>query len=133
VSLPSVREHTDAVIAALEALGLTVGDAVAPAGIDPPYVVVYAIPGGGTAGPLATPHDDAVLVYQVTCVGDSRKQAEWLEDSALSLLTGGIAVTGRRVLWIALDLSGGVQRDDQVTPPKFWSAPRFRIATTPEA
>lgn len=130
MSLPIVRAHTDAVIAALEALGLAVGDAVAP-DQDPPYVVVYPIPGGSTTGTLATPDDDAILVYQVTCVGKTREQAEWLADKALILLEGNVAVTGRRVLRVSLDMHGGTQRDDQLTPPVFWSTPRFRIISTP--
>jgi hypothetical protein len=130
VSLPAVREHTDAVIAALEGLELAVGDAIAP-DQDPPYVVVYPIPGGGSTGTLGAQHDDAILVYQVTCVGSSREQAEWLADKALELLEGSLSVDGRRVCNVDLDMHGGVQRDDQVTPPVFWSMPRFRITTTP--
>jgi len=130
--LPVVREHTDAVIAALEAAGLTVGDAVAPDDTDPPYVVVYAIAGGGSTGTLARPDDDAFLVYQATCVGTSREQAEWLADKALELLgPDAVAVPGRRVCRVSLDMHGGIQRDDNVTPPVFWSAPRFRMTTTP--
>ena len=130
MSLPVVRDHTDAVLTALEALGLEVGDAVAP-NADPPYVVVYPIPGGGSTGTLAAQHDDAILVYQVTCVGNSREQAEWLADKALELLQGDLSVSGRRVCNVDLDMHGGVQRDDQVTPPIFSSMPRFRIITTP--
>jgi hypothetical protein len=130
LSLPVVRQHTDAVIAALVADDLAVGDAVAPDQA-PPYVVVYPISGGGTTGTLATPDDDAILVYQVTCVGKSREQAEWLADRALKLLDNDLIVPGRRVCRVSLDMHGGVQRDDQVTPPVFWSMPRLRIITTP--
>jgi hypothetical protein len=128
--LPIIREHTDAVIATLVAAGLTVGDAKAPAG-DPPYVVVYSISAGGWTGPLAARHDDGSLVYQVSCVGKSRQQAEWLEDKAITAILEGIPVTGRSIPYIELDLSGGVARDDDRTPPLWTAAPRFRIATTP--
>jgi hypothetical protein len=128
--LPAVREHTDAVIATLAAAGLAVGDAKAPAG-DPPYDVVYSIPAGGWTGTLAAPNDDGSLVYQVSCVGKSRQQAEWLADKAIATILGGVAVTGRSVPFVELDLSGGVSRDDDRTPPLWVAAPRFRFATTP--
>jgi hypothetical protein len=129
VSLPVVRAHTDAVIATLEAAGLTVGDAEAPDAV-PPYVVVYPISGAGYTGRLTAPQDDAALIYQVTCVGVSREQAEWLADTSMVLL-GGFAVTGRNIAYVSLDLSGGVQRDDAQTPPVFYVTPRFRVMTTP--
>ncbi len=125
-----MREHTDAVIARLQALGLTVGDAEAPVGAAPPYAVVYPIAGGQTGGVLAAPDDDAELVVQVTCVGTSRKQAEWLEDKAMGLLTS-LSVTGRSVPRVALDSFGGVFRDDAKSPPLYVAVPRFRIYSTP--
>ena len=130
MSLPVVRKHTDAVIAALVAEGVTVGDCTAPDAA-PPYVIVYPIAGGSTTGTLAAPDEDAVFVYQVTCVGVSRRQAEWLEDRALHLLTTTFWVPGRKIVRVSLDMHGGVQCDNQVTPPVFWSVPRFRIISTP--
>ncbi len=130
MGLPLVRTHTDAVIAALEGLGLEVGDAVAPE-VDPPYVTVYQIPGGRTTGTLAAPDDDAFIVYQVSCVGVSREQAEWLADKALELLQTELDVEDRRVPRVFLDMHGGVRRDDSATPPVFVSSPRFRIMSTP--
>lgn len=129
MALPVVRTHTDGVIARLEALGLTVGDAVAP-DASPPYVVVYPIAGGGTSGTLAAPDDDAELIFQVTCVGVSREQAEWLADKALSLLTS-VTVTGRSVPRVSLDSFGGVVRDDTATPTLWTAFPRFRLYSTP--
>lgn len=128
--LPTVRTHTDALIAALQAMGLEVGDAVAPDDT-PPYVVVYAIPGGTASGTLARPDDDAELVYQVTCVGLTRQQAEWLADKALTLLETPLSVSGRSIARVALDLHAGVSRDDSRTPPYFVAMPRFRLYSTP--
>lgn len=130
MSLPLVREHTDAVIDMLEGLSLTVGDGEAPKDADPPYLTVYAISGGSRRGPLARPSDDADLIYQVSCTGVSRQQAEWLADRAQALL-GGLDVPGRRILHISLESHGGVQRDDDIDPPVFTSTPRFRIISTP--
>lgn len=130
MQLADPRVHTDAVIAALEGFGLVVGDGEAPKDTEPPYVAVYPVPGGGTTGTLANPDDDAFLIYQITCVGVSRQQAEWLEAKALALL-GGLQVEGRRIARVALDMHGGIQRDDQAEPPVFYSTPRFRLISTP--
>lgn len=124
-----LRTHTDAIIAALEAQGLTVGDAVAPQA-SPPYVVVYPIAGGDMYGPLGAKDDDAELIYQVTCVGSSREQAEWLADKANALL-GGFTVTGRSVPLVTMDVVPGIFRDDSTGTPIYTAAPRFRVFTTP--
>lgn len=129
MSLPVVREHTDAVIARLQALGLSVGDAQAPVGV-PPYVVVYPITGGSSSGVLGAPDDDAELVVQVTCVGVSRKQAQWLEDKAMGLLTG-FSVAGRSIARVDVENYGGTFRDDTKSPPLYSAVPRFRLYSTP--
>jgi len=129
VALAVLRTHTDAVITRLQALGVTVGDAQAPTG-NPPYVVVYPVTGGDTYGPLGAQNDDAELIYQVTCVGTSRQQAQWLADKAMGLLSG-ITVTGRSLPLVTVETVPGVMRDDDVQPPIFWAAPRFRLFSTP--
>jgi hypothetical protein len=129
LTLPVVREHTDAVIDALETAGLTVGDAEAPDGA-PPYVVVYRVFDRRT-GQLSAPDDDATITYQVTCVGTSRKQAEWLADEVGEALAAGVTVTGRTIPRIAPEAgSGTVMRDDDVTPPLFYVTPRYRVMST---
>jgi len=132
-----VKDHTDAIIAALEGFGLVVGDGKAPANFQrlledgDGYVVVYSIPGGGTSGNLDDPNADAVLVYQVTCVGKRRDQAELLADQVSELLQTELDVPGRDIPSIKVNMHGGALRDDSVTPPVFQSSPRFRIMSTP--
>lgn len=126
---PSLRVHTDAVLAALEAQGLTVGDADAK-GLSGKFCVVYRIPGGESSGPLDAPNDDAELIYQVTCVGDTREQAEWVEDKVMNLLDG-ITVEGRSISRVDLDSYDGIRRDDALPLPRFYATPRFRIYSTP--
>lgn len=129
MSTVKTREHTDAIVAALVSGGLSVGDAVAPdPAPDGGYAVVYQLLGGQVAPRLGAPADDAFLAYQVTCVGKSREQAEWVADKAIEILVGGISVAGRRT-HVTVDFHGGVLRDDQQTPPIFYSTPRFRVAT----
>lgn len=132
-----LRKHTDAVIAALEGAALVVGDHEAPegAGRQPDetfdkYVVVYKIPGGKRSGNLDDPDGDAELIYQVTCVGSSRNEAEWLADKVDVTLRAGISVAGRDVT-VRPDGTHGLPRDDNVTPPIFSATPRFRVKTTP--
>jgi hypothetical protein len=125
------RLVTDGVRTKLTSLSLAVGDAQAPTGA-PPYVVVYPIAGGRTSGPLAAPNDDAEMVFQVTCVGVSREQAEWLENKVQTGLLGigTITVTGRSTPRIALDSFGGILRDDTTSQPLFMAVPRFRVYST---
>lgn len=130
MSLPIIREHTAAVIAALQGFGLSVGDAQAPAGVSEKYAVVFPIAGGDSYGTLAARNDDAELIYQVTCVGETREQAEWVADKAMGLLAG-FAVSGRSVPVVALESMPGIQRDDAKSPPLYYATPRFRVFSTP--
>jgi hypothetical protein len=129
MSLPALRDHTAAIVARLAALGLAVGDGEAPH-VAPPYTVVYPITGGASYGTLGAPDDDAELVYQVTCVGTTRLQAEWLEDKTMGLLAG-FTVTGRSIARVDIENYGGVFRDDSKSPPLYSAVPRFRVYSTP--
>ncbi len=129
MSFPSLRKHTDSVIGLLRGAGLTVGDAEAQ-NLTPPYVVVYSLPGGRSYGTLANPHEDADIDYQVTCVGTTREQAEWLVDRATALLNG-FSVANRSITFVSLDGFPGIRRDDDLTPPVFFGTPRFTVTTTP--
>lgn len=142
------REHTDALIAALEATSIAIGDAndrtvdgdliggwQGPPGESEfrPYAIVYPLPGGTFDGTLADPDDDADLLYQITCVGGTRQQCEWVADQIHDVLTdpGTVTVPGRSVVRVVPDMAGGVRRDDTVRPPVFIATPRFRLWTTP--
>ena len=127
MATPTIREHTDAVIAALEAEGLTVGNASGD-GLEPPYVVVYRI-GGIRDGEASAPEDRAELVYQLTCVGAMAEAAEYLQDRAESAMRS-LTVPGRAVrTWI--DSDGPVMRDDDLSPPLWYATPRWRVWSTP--
>lgn len=129
MTVASQREHTDGVIAKLVAAGLVVGDGEAP-DAEPPYAVVHSIPGGSATGSIEEPHEDGELVYQVTCVGTTREQAEWVADESMVLLEG-ITVEGRSIPFVDLDTLSGARRDTTVTPALWICTPRFRIKTTP--
>jgi hypothetical protein len=56
---------------------------------DPPYGILYPIPGGGFSGsPLYHPDEDATFTYQVTSVGLRDDQAEWLGDRVREAFLG---------------------------------------------
>jgi hypothetical protein len=143
--IASLRQHSDAVLAALVSTGVPVGDADPDIGevgwqATPgqseflAYMVLYPLAGGTFDGPTAEPDDDAELYFQVTCVGANRAQCEWVLDQALGVLVGDqdVTVPDRSTLRIEADMAGGgVRRDDTVQPPVFISTPRFRLWTTP--
>lgn len=135
----SLRTHTAAVIAALEAGSVVVGDSTDPE--DPhgaqgadwiPYVILYTL-GATTSGGYVAPHEDALLTWQATCVGRDRHQAEWMVDRCNTLLEGLIlTVAGRSVDPIDLDLvAAGARRDDDVKPPVFFATPRYWTTSRP--
>lgn len=67
---------------------------LAPGSALTPYAIVYSIPEGNVWGSLSSPQGSAGLVYQVTCVGDTRDGAEWMSDLVrqhLSCVTFAIA------------------------------------------
>lgn len=132
MTIPIISDHTDAVIAKLQSLGLIVGDAEAPEGAEEKYAVVYQIlPSGSFSGTLENPNEDAHLVYQVTCVGRIRAQAEWVLDKALGILDGFDGIPERVVSRVIFQGGAGVERDDDQDPPLFYATPRFEIITTP--
>lgn len=128
--LASQRDHTDAVIAAIETIGKPVGDADAE-GLAAPYFVVYGIPGGRRTGTLENPHEDSDIVYQVTCVGDTREQTEWLVDKATETMLLGFVVAGRSITFVSTDDHPGVRPDRDASPPVFIGTPRFTVSSRP--
>lgn len=130
MSLPLLRKHTDGVIAKLETLTFPIGDAVAPASV--PCAVVYDIPGGRSYGTLENPNEDADLVYQVTCVGETREQASWVADKVIDALLPGFTVADRHIARVTIDSFPSVRRDESASPHVFIATPRFRVISTPE-
>ena len=141
------RTQTAAVLAALTTAGLN-----AAVGRDPansgwtnapgqstfrPYAVVWPVPGGSTDGTLAHPDEDAQSLYQVTGVGSTVEQAEWVADVArIALLApGAVEITDpsdtRVVQTVTIDTLGGCRRDDDVDPAVWITADRFRVLSTP--
>lgn len=128
----SVRAVTAAVVAGLEAAtGKNVGDAVAPDDTTMPYAIVYRIPGGGPFSALDHGHQHAVVTIQVTSVGTTAVQAEWMKDKvrqAMLDLSTFTAPAGTTFAHVNCDLDNGVNRDDDLgTEPLFYGLDRYRL------
>lgn len=132
MSAPAVLPHRDAVVAALETVGLVVGKGQAP---DPApssgmYAVVYTTPGQSVPESLADRRTDFQAIVQVTVVGPDEERCLWLADKARAALWEPLTVAGRKA-YRAEELGGiPVQRDDDVTPPVYYTPIQFMIRST---
>lgn len=122
---------TDALLVALRAAHSRVGDAVAPADITLPYAVLYPAGLGATEGPVSNRNADARPLYQLTCVGGDRRQAEWLSDKLRPVALTAPTVSGWNVAEPAVETSQPVRRDDSTSPPLFYTADQIRYYVTP--
>lgn len=141
MTLADPRTHADAVIAALTAAGLTVGDAADPTGPFgwqgvpgqsdfAAYVIVYPLTQSFDGG-LGCSDDDSDLAWQVTCVAETRERCQWLENKVNTALVGQpLTVAGRFVPRVRRDGGAGVRRDDTTQPPLFISTPRYAAVST---
>jgi hypothetical protein len=121
VSPPDTAGVTQAIITLLATLGRPIGSGALPSAADPPFAVVYPLPGGSNWGPgFTAPQDGAALSYQITVVDVSRAGAETFADTARHALLdrnvdGGfvnpLPVTGLAVLDRELVAYGGVDSD----------------------
>lgn len=139
MSSPVIRDHDNAVVAAVASIGRPTGYGDAPAGAlanllkNPPgpgYYIVYPLPGGMRDGSMSDPYADVELVYQVTCVDRGPEGVRWLTDQLESKFAA-LQVPDRSVLWVKPTMPSGVFRDEETAnPPVFFSTPTFRLATT---
>lgn len=132
LTVPSGRVHTDGVIAALEAAGLSVGDGSGK-GLTAPYCVVYTDL-GDLDGPMGDRFADAEQHFFVHSIGLDRNGAQWEADKArVALLGTPITVEGREVMYVNPEPGGSlpVQRDDDIQPPLYYAVDEYVLATTP--
>lgn len=132
MSAPAVLPHRDAVVAALDEAGLVVGlgRAPDPAPDDGMYVVVYTAPGMSVPESLADRRTDFQAIVQVTCVAPDEERCLWLADKARAALWQPLAVAGR-ISYRAEEMGGPpVLRDDDVTPPVYYTPIQFMIRST---
>ncbi|KIZ16835.1 hypothetical protein [Streptomyces natalensis] len=136
MTTPAVLPHVDAVVSALTGAGLVVYLGGAPSGVSPtastPYVVLYPEPGRAEVASLADNRTNYSAVIQLTCVGLTAEAAMSVSDRAVAALSVVLAVAGR-TSWRPEPLDGQpVQRDDDVVPPCFYAASRYRLRSIPQ-
>lgn len=138
----SERAVTDALVAELVATGVAIGDGEQPSGTGwqgtpgqssfVPYVVLHCISGGISRGTLDAAHADPEYVYQLSCHGATRAQAQFLADTTRPTVLGfRPALDGARVMFVDVDMEGGARRVDTVQPAQYQAVPRYRVYATP--
>lgn len=131
MTVATSRAETEALLAALRAAWPRVGDAVAPDDATLPYAVLYPAGAGPLSGPVSDPFADSSPLFQITCVGRTREQTQWLADKLRPVALGPLSITGRKVMQPYLETSQPVRRDDSSSPPLFYAADQVRLPTTP--
>ena len=117
------RPLAAAVTTQLETTGKAVGQAISPGG-NPPYMVLYPSSDAGSEGSIADPHQIVTQTFQVTAVGDSMEEAQWMQEEARGVLVGWTpGITGAAL--VQLDFGSGVFRDPD--GPVFYSTDRYRV------
>jgi hypothetical protein len=139
--MPDVRPHRDAILAKLQAVAnLGVYDVEVPEtppmdadGKVHPYSVLYVGAGNLVRSSLAAVHDHLDLPFQVTCAGGDATRCLWAVDKVRgALIDQRLTVTGRSLGVIRQDGdSGPPRRDDDVTPPRHFTAVLFRLVSVP--
>lgn len=136
------RAVTEAIIAALTAAGLIVGDGKKPAGGGwagvagqsnfNGYVVVHPVGATDIDGTIDDPSDDVWPIHQITAYGANRAQCEEVADDArAAMLAASLIAVGRNIGRYQIDMVGIVTRTDDVQPPIFMSPDRYIAFTSP--
>ncbi|WP_033819786.1 hypothetical protein [Kitasatospora sp. MBT63] len=88
-----------------------------PTGVTIPYCVLYPLGGTSSGPPFGDGDGDGRMLYQVTSIGTTAEQAEWMSDKVrVALLartkTGGyvtaIPISGHTVIGREIDKEDGV-------------------------
>ncbi len=119
-----MRLLTNAVLTRLKTntASMKIGDGQAPADDTRPYAVLYALDDAERVGDMSAAVDvTGWFEFQITSVGDTREQAEWLADLlrthilAVKLTPSGFVMFPWRNVVTNLP-----ERDDDVQPPLFY-------------
>ena len=111
--------------------GKNIGRVEAPSDLTTPYAVVYPIDEFGDGTSLGDAHETVVYEFQVSSVGDTAEQAEWMQNQVRSALLGWTpSVSGRSLNPVEKAGSQGTVRSDNVQPPVFTAIDTFTVFTS---
>ena len=111
--------------------GKNIGRVEAPSDRTTPYAVVYPITEFGDGTSLGDAHETVVYEFQVSCVGDTAEQAEWMVNQVRTALLGWTpTVSGRSFNPVEKSGQLGTTRDDSVQPPVFTAADTYTVFTS---
>jgi hypothetical protein len=83
-------------------------------------------------GPVGDYAADLTYAFQVTSVGETVDQAEWVADRVrAALIAGPITIAGRAVEPVRPTGGPPVQRDDDISPPMYYRAETYELCTSP--
>lgn len=93
-----------------------------------PYVVLHRVD-AGLDGSISEPHEDTQLVYQPTCVGITREQAERVQDAVRQAFMDPVnwVIEGRYVTLVSVDEINPVTVDPTVEPAVHIATDRYRV------
>ncbi len=119
-----MRLLTNAVLTKLKTNSgsIKIGDGQAPADDDRPYAVLYALDDAERAGDMSSAVDvTGWFEFQITSVGDTREQAEWLADLLRTLILSASLTPSGFVMFPWRNLVTNLpERDDDEQPPLFY-------------
>ncbi len=130
---------TSAVLAVVaDVTGKPAGDATDP-DCDKPYAVVHTVSGPRYDGPMDNTEIDSADRFQISCIGETREQADRIRDRVRAgftrealdaqFVTDSVA---RRTMILILDIPRGTRRDERGLPdPVFIGVDQYLIETTP--
>ena len=124
------REHAAAVLAALRATGLPVGDSQAPSDLLARYLVAYFDLGMRLPRRVGDQRGDFEFTVHVTAVGSDPEQTRWLADVARRALER-LTVPGRTAVRVREHDADYTRRDDTANPPIWLQAHVYKIRTGP--
>ncbi len=98
-----------------------IGDGQAPADTTRPYAVLYSLDENERDGDMATIDVTGWFEYQITSVGDTREQAEWLADLLRTLILAAKLTPSGFVMFPWRNVVTNLpERDDDEQPPLFY-------------
>jgi len=127
-----MRALATAVLAKLNTDAADIGDGQPPKGFTYPYGIMWTLGESDREGDMSDWDVTGWWRYQVTTVGETPDQARLLSDRLRGVMeAASLTVSGYTVGPIRRDVTGLVERDDDVQPPVWFCGDIFEIFVAP--